>query len=155
MSSTFSRLIQEVAINLQQPLLEPVEDACKISWDTIDMHIYYDNKDDQTRIVIASEIAKIGDIADNVIFKLLLQANYLWVASENATLSLNPENEYLALCDKIDIKVTNSQSLTQRIRELYKTAIYWQEVISNRQYTKTANELFATNQKYQSLLIKV
>ncbi|WP_444917391.1 type III secretion system chaperone [Microbulbifer sp. JMSA003] len=130
MNLDFPRLIQELAVNLQQPLMEPVEDACRISWDEVDMHIYLHEEDGKELVIVTLDIGEIPNGQEEHICKLMLQGNYLWVASEYATLSLHPESQMIVLCDKERAEVVEIESFTQRVKALYQTAVYWQEIIS-------------------------
>ncbi|WP_413662007.1 type III secretion system chaperone [Microbulbifer sp. CNSA002] len=131
MKLDFSQLIQELAVNLQQPLMDQIEDACRISWDNIDMHIYYHEEDQGELVIITIDIGEIPHGQDEHFATLMLQANYLWIASEYATLSLNPETQKVVLCDKERAESIEIESFTRRVKSLYQAAIYWQGVLSS------------------------
>jgi len=131
MNIDFPRIIQELAVNLQQPLMDPVEDACRISWDNVDMQIYYHNEDEQELVIATLDVGEIPAGAEHHVHLLMLQANYLWIASEYATLSLNPETNIVSLCDKMNVELVDAESLTRRVKQLYQAAVYWQEIIAD------------------------
>lgn len=131
MQLDFPRLIQDLAVNLQQPLMEPVEDACRISWDEVDMYIYLHEHEGQELVILSLEFGEIPRGMEEHLAVLMLQANYLWIASEYATLSLNPENQKLNLCDKLHSELVDVDKLTARVKQLYQTAVYWQDIIAD------------------------
>ncbi|GLS24681.1 type III secretion system chaperone [Marinibactrum halimedae] len=138
MNIDFPRLIQELAVNLQQPLMDPVEDACRISWDNVDMHVYYHDDNGENLVILTLDIGEIPAGAEQRVFLLMLQANYLWIASEYATLSINPESNRVAICDKYNAELVNAEQLTERVKKLYQAAVYWQEIIADEaQHTAT------------------
>ncbi|VUD69245.1 hypothetical protein TDB9533_04612 [Thalassocella blandensis] len=134
MKIDFPRLIQELSVNLQQPLMEPVEDACRISWDSIDMHVYYHNDSGENLVILLLEFSDIPKEVEHRVFQLLLNANYLWVASDYATLSINPETRKASICDKHNADLLNADDLTARVKELYQTALYWKEIIEDESH---------------------
>lgn len=131
MKIDFPRVIQELAVNLQQPLRDPVEDACRISWNEVDMQLYLHEEEGQWLVIATLDLAEIPVGADPHIHKLMLQANYLWIASDYATLSLNPETNMVCLCDKLNAELVDAEILTARVKQLYQTALYWQGIIAN------------------------
>lgn len=155
MSINFPELVQELSINLQQPLMEPIEDACRISWDNVDMHIYLHSDGEEEMLVICLDIADMPSGLEEHLSLLMLQGNYLWIASNFATLSMNLESKKLALCDKLPEALLDADKLTERVKELHQTALYWQEIIADKIEEYKRGEDNFNNDGIQDALIKV
>ncbi|WP_444908025.1 type III secretion system chaperone [Microbulbifer sp. SSSA008] len=155
MNLDFQRLIQDLSINLQQPLMEPVEDSCRISWDDIDMHIYHHEENSREFVVLTLDICGIPQGQELHFCNLMLQANYLWIGTEYATLSINPESQKVVLCDKEYFENIEVESLTKRVNELYQAAMYWYELITSNNNSISSGALTGNLSVDNKLGIKV
>ncbi|GLS24680.1 type III secretion system chaperone [Marinibactrum halimedae] len=152
MGLDFQRLIQELAVNLKQPLMDPIEDACRISWDGIDLFVYAHVEGEKGLIILTLEFGELSSEPNVSFLEKMLSGNYLWAMSEYATLSIHPESKKLTLCDRLFAEKVNADMLTKRVGQLYHAALYWKGAAEeeNNQYS-SHNDLNYASGRYEFL----
>ena len=90
-----------------------------------------------THLVEIDRIALTGDLGDvppqrpENLFRLMLEANYLFSATAGATLSLNGDNQHFALCRVITPSLQNENWLYSEVEEFVSICEKWLEIITN------------------------
>ena len=130
MSSPFSALIAELATFVKASPEQALDSPVEFDIDGTVITLHLDSNSGQDEIILSASLGVIEEKAELKTYRVLLEGNLFWSATNDATIGVNSETREAFITFKCPMSQLNGEALAQLMAHFLQIVLPWKELIA-------------------------